>query len=101
MLAAEEATREIIGNNHQYKVFSMVKKTNIPGVWQCAECGISLSCKSQTINHVEIKHINDPTAHTCKYCFKQVRSINALRIHTTRFHKVEHRMNKIHRQMTS
>ena len=66
-------------------LYSKIRKS-VDG-WHCLVCGFNFKNKSSCLLHVEAIHISG--GHICEHCKKFCPSKNALRTHTSRYHRNE------------
>ena len=56
------------------------------GQWQCNVCEYQSGSKFSVETHIEAKHIHS-SGHTCPFCYKTFSTVNAFRIHKSRYHR--------------
>lgn len=66
------------------EILSKMQKRD--SLWFCNVCNFSSAYKSNVYKHVDAKHVNT-TGYTCSMCHKFCPSINALKLHESRYHK--------------
>ena len=68
---------------------SMVLHDTTNSGFICSECGFASPGRKNVFFHVESKHLDSSGGYKCPTCFKFCKTMKALSIHNSRFHKVE------------
>ena len=64
----------------------MSKMLKSDGQWSCTVCSYSSVLKHNVLKHVEAKHVAT-SGYNCVLCQKFCSSLNALKLHESRYHK--------------
>ena len=63
--------------------------------WKCLICNATYTTRLNVTTHIEVKHLQDEAAYSCKFCPRTFRSLNAFRVHTYKMHRSERKMAEI------
>ena len=64
------------------------KMMQINGSWTCSDCNWTSGSKTRLFEHIEAKHV-EHAGYTCTLCLKFCPSLNSLKCHTTRYHRMK------------